>query len=84
MTQPEIFGRDVLDVLGAVEAKTGEPNAQLTLLSSAISLVAIRHGIREKDLLRGMSEAFRQTVRKAPNFSRAHGAARNDGGRDAG
>lgn len=79
MTQHELLGRDVLDLIAAVEAKTGEPNAQLTLLSSAIALVAIRHGIREQDLLRGMGQAFRQAVRKAPNFANKYGAPRTEG-----
>jgi hypothetical protein len=70
-----LYGRDVLEIIEAVEARTQDPNAQLTLLTSAISLVAMHHGIRLKDLKRGLEEAYRQSMRKAPNFARSAGAA---------
>jgi len=34
---------------------------------------------REQDLLRGMGQAFRQAVRKAPNFANKYGAPRTEG-----
>lgn len=68
-----LYGQDVLDVIKLVEEKSGNPNAQLTLLTSAISMLAIGHGVRRKDLVRGLEAAFRQAVKKAPNFARQHG-----------
>lgn len=66
-------GREVLDLLEVVEAKAHGPNEQLTLLSLAISLVAINHGIRLRDLRRGVEQSFRNTVRATPNLSKARG-----------
>lgn len=74
LAQSTIYGRDVLEVIKSVEGKTSNPNAQLTLLTSAICLVAIGHGVRLRDLRRGLEAAFRQSVQKAPNFARKHGA----------
>lgn len=71
---PGIYGRDVLDLLALIETKTLDPNAQLTLLTAAISLVAINNGIPLSGLRRGIEQSFRQTVRLTPNFSRSKGA----------
>lgn len=70
-----IYGRDILSVIKLVEERTADPNAQLTLLCSAICLVAIRHRVRLSDLQRGLEAAFRQAVQKAPNFARQHSVA---------
>lgn len=66
-------GREVLDLLEVVEAKASGPNEQLTLLSLAISLVAVNYGIRRRDLMRGVEKSFQNTVRATPNLSKARG-----------
>ena len=73
MGSDNLRGSDVLDVIAFVEEKSSDGNAQLTLLSSAISMVAIRYGIRQRDLRRGVEQAFRQSIKMAPNYARAHG-----------
>lgn len=72
---PHITGGDVLEIISLVEAKTLDPHAQLTLLTSAISLVAIHNGLPLSGLRRGLEQSFRQTVKITSNFSRNHGAA---------
>jgi hypothetical protein len=70
-----IYGRDVLEILALVESKTLDPQAQLTLLSSAISMVAMHNGVPLSGLRKGVTEAYRQTLKIAPNFARASGAS---------
>ena len=75
---PGIYGRDVLDVLELIEEKTLDSNAQLTLLTSAISMICIRNQIPLSGLRRGIEESYRQTIKKAPMFARAHKAEAQD------
>lgn len=60
-------GRDVLDVLSFVESKHPGTNEMLTLLSSAIALVALHEGIKKKDLMRGVEGAYMRTREIAQN-----------------
>jgi hypothetical protein len=66
-------GREVLDLIAVVETKAHGPNEQLTLLTLAISLVAINSGVRLRDLRRGLEQSFRNTVRATPRLSAARG-----------
>ena len=70
-----IRGQDVIDLIELVESKTFDPNAQLTLLTSAISMVAMHNGIPLSGLRKGVVESYRQILNKAPNFARAAGAS---------
>jgi hypothetical protein len=69
-----IYGRDVLEILALVESKTLDPSAQLTLLTSAISMVAMAHGVPLSGLRQGLVASYRQSLKKAPNFARSVGA----------
>lgn len=67
----DLTGGDVLDIVALAEEKFSTANGQLTLLSGAIALVALHHGIRLKDLLVGVEATYKQTKRLAPNTAAA-------------
>lgn len=60
-------GRDVLDIIEAAERKHPGRDEMLTLLSSALSLVAMHHGVSQGMLLKGVRAAYARTKEIAPN-----------------
>ncbi len=60
----DLRGQDILDLIDLVESKTLDPNAQLTLLTSAISMVAIAHGVPLSGLRLGLVASYRQALKK--------------------
>ena len=66
-----LSGRDVLDIIEAAERKHPGRDEMLTLLSSALSLVAMHHGISKKNLLRAVEQTYARTREVAPNTAAA-------------
>ena len=59
----DLKGQDVLDIIATVEGRTGDVNGQLTILTSAISIIAMKRGISRDDLLSGIRQAFNNARR---------------------
>lgn len=73
----ELRGSDILDVIALAETKGVTPNGTLTVLSSALSLVAMNEGVGRKALLRAVEAAYDQTRKIAPNTARKSDAVNN-------
>lgn len=57
-------GQDVLDIIAEVEERAGaDLNAQLTLLTNAICMVALRSGLPRKALMAGLEQSYKNTKR---------------------
>lgn len=73
----DLRGGDILEVITLAEQKGLTPNGTLTVLSSALSLVALNEGISRKALLRGLEAAYDQSRKLAPNTARKSDAVNN-------
>lgn len=73
----ELRGKDILDVIALAETKGVTPNGVLTVLSSALSLVAMNEGVGRKALLRAVEASYDQARKVAPNMARASDAVNN-------
>lgn len=62
-----LTGSDVLDIVEAAERKHPGRDEILTLLSAALSLVALHHGVPKSVLIKGVEASYRQTRKLAPN-----------------
>lgn len=66
----ELRGGDILEVIALAELKGVTPNGTLTVLSSALSLVAMNEGVGRKALLRAVEASYNQARKIAPNTAR--------------